>query len=121
MSQTTNGLAEAYFRFLNLSQAVQGLSSQPQLDADEEQMLNTLSLHWYQEKTLSVTEAMQLAHLGSPATLHRRIMSLRNLGLIEIAAAEDSTRTKLLVPSSKALSYFKRLGQSIEKAAKAIV
>ena len=113
-----SSLADVYSRFLQLAKAVESLPSAPVIDANEEALLNALSLHWHTGKPLAVREAMTLDTLGSPSTLHRRISRLKVLGLIEDKSSPGNLRIKLLVPTQKTLNYFDKRGAALNKAAK---
>ena len=108
----------SYLRFLRQVDAVQSRPSPstPALDAKEEELLNELALHWRSGQPLAVRAAMQLASLGSPSTLHRRIARLKAMGLIENKASPGNLLIKLLVPSKVALSYFDKLGAALGKS-----
>jgi hypothetical protein len=113
-----SSLAESYLRFLKLTQAIESLPSSPDIDANEEALLNALSMHWHAGKPLAVREAMTLDTLGSPSTLHRRISRLKALGLIEDKSSPGNLRIKLLVPTQKTVSYFDKLGATLGKSVK---
>lgn len=63
---------------------------------------------------MTVREAIHLAHLGSPATLHKRITRLRQKGLLDNMSEPGDRRAKFLVPTPQALDYFDRLGRSMQ-------
>jgi predicted transcriptional regulator len=67
---------------------------------------------------LTVTEAMSLVAIASPATIHRKIDELLAAGLIEHKQEGDNRRTKFLVPTMKALDHYARLGAAIREAVK---
>ena len=67
---------------------------------------------------LTVTEAMDLAFVASPATIHRKIDELIAADLIEHKQEEDNRRTKFLVPTKRALEHYARLGAAIREAVK---
>ena len=67
---------------------------------------------------LTVTEAMDLAFVASPATVHRKIDELIAAGLIEHKQEEGNQRTKFLVPTMKAMDHYARLGAAIREAVK---
>ena len=68
------------------------------VDEVAKQLLNTIALRHADNKPLTVTEAMTMGAIASPATLHRKIDDLREAGLIEqvfegkIAAQNTSSR-----------------------------
>jgi DNA-binding transcriptional regulator YhcF (GntR family) len=112
-------LVDAYFRFLNLAQAVQALPSVPKLDAAEERLLEALTAAWHAGHSLTVTETMALSIAGAPATVHRRLTKLRNQGLVELdETITADQRTKSVVPTQKALAYFEKLAACLEEAKK---
>lgn len=113
-----SSLADTYLRFLQLGKAIESHPSTPVIDANEEALLNALSVHWHAGKPLAVREAMTLDTLGSPSTLHRRISRLKVLGLIEDKSSPGNLRIKLLVPTQKTLTYFDKLGSTLTKALK---
>ena len=67
---------------------------------------------------LTVTEAMSLAAVASPATIHRKIDELIAAGLIEHKQEGGNQRTKFLVPTMKALDHYAKLGAAIREAVK---
>ncbi|VXB36491.1 conserved hypothetical protein [Burkholderia sp. 8Y] len=107
---------DAYFRFLNLAQAVQALPSVPKLDAVEERLLEALTASWHAGHALTVTEAMTLSVAGAPATVHRKLTSLKNQGLVSVDESSDDLRIKTVAPTRKALAYFEKLAACLEEA-----
>lgn len=107
-------LAAAYFRFLQLAKAVQALPEGMDMDANESALLEAVVLRWHEGQAMTVREAIHLAHLGSPATLHKRITRLRQKGLLDNMSEPGDRRAKFLVPTPQALDYFDRLGHSMQ-------
>ncbi len=66
LSMAKKQLVDAYFRVLNLAQAVQALPSVSKLDAAEERLLEALTAAWHAGRTLTVTETMALFRGGRP-------------------------------------------------------
>jgi DNA-binding MarR family transcriptional regulator len=117
MVQTSvSPLIQAYMRFLQLSQVLDGSSPQPQLDANEKVLLEALAVRWHAGEPMTVMQAMGLKDLGSPATMHRRIARLRKIGLIETFEDPEDTRIKRLALTSTALGYFENLGAQVQRA-----
>lgn len=110
-----NAGAAAYLRFLNLVESVRGPAF-PQLDITEERLLNTLGAAWHAGKRVTVTEAMSMLPDASTATVHRRLNSLREKGLLSTEHDGDDSRIKYLVPSRAALDYFAELGRCFSQA-----
>jgi hypothetical protein len=107
---------DAYFRFLNLAQAVQALPSVPKLDATEERLLQALTAAWRAGRSLSVTETMALSVAGAPATIHRKLARLKTHGLVSVDESSEDLRIKTVVPTPKALEYFEKLAACFEEA-----
>lgn len=70
------------------------------------------------DKALTVTQAMGLISVASPANIHRKLSRLHEMNLIDFVFLGANRRTKYLHPTSKAENYFSALGQSLSEAAK---
>ena len=105
--------ANAYMRFLKLSKAIQQLPDAPLLDANENALLEEIALRWFDKSPMTVREAISLAHLGSPATLHKRITRLRQRDLLLTFNQADDKRAKYLLPSEKTLAMFADFGKKM--------
>lgn len=106
----------AYLRFLQLSKVVQALPDGQEMDANEQALLQSVVLRWYENKSMTVREAIGLAELGSPATLHKRITRLREKDMLSTLNLEGDRRAKFLIPTQRTLDYFQNLGQSMQEA-----
>lgn len=114
MFKTDNSpLAAAYFRFLQLAKAVESLPSGIAIDANESALLEAVVLRWHEGQPMTVREAIALANLGSPATLHKRISRLRQKELLCNISEPGDRRAKFLVPTQRALEHFHVLGHSM--------
>lgn len=114
-SSSPSPLAEAYLRFLQLTQAVQQLPDGAVMDANETALLDAVMLRWYENRPMTVREAISLEQLGSPATLHKRITRLRAKEMLTTFNQEGDRRAKFLVPTARTIEYFNRLGRSIQQ------
>jgi hypothetical protein len=108
-------------RFLQLARAVQQLPDAPQLDANEKALLEEIVLRWYESRVMSVREAIGLTHLGSPATLHKRITRLRQKDLLKTFNQPDDKRAKYLIPTDKTMSLFGDFGKKMNTALDSLV
>ena len=72
-------------------------------------------LAWSQNEPLSVPLAIDIAHLGSPATLHKRLSRLRQMELIDAVSEEGDRRTKYLIPTGKGLRYVEKISQAMHR------
>jgi DNA-binding MarR family transcriptional regulator len=65
---------------------------------------------------LTVTDAMTLYHIASPATIHRKLDNLREAGWINFEHREGNRRTKYLVPTEQAQVEFVKLNFAVREA-----
>lgn len=116
MDLTKTPLASAYLRFLQLAKVVQALPDGLEMDANESALLHSVVLRWYENRPMTVREAISLDQLGSPATLHKRISRLRDKDMLSTFNQNGDKRAKFLIPTQRTIDYFKNLGQSMEQA-----
>ena len=107
---------DAYLQFLGFSRSVAELHGGKLLDANHTALLDAVALNWSHGQPLSVRQAIQQAHLGSPATLHKRLSRLITNGFLSAQGVEDDRRTKWIKPTDKGLDYFHSLGMQMSKA-----
>ena len=106
-----------YFRFLQISRALsEQKSAANNIDPTAMLLLNEVALRHVDGKTMTVTDAMLLVHIASPATIHRKLNELREAGLIDQVFEGTNRRTKFLVPSKTANAYFDMMSQAISNA-----
>jgi len=109
--------ADIYLRFLQLTEALRGLPTLPALDPLEEKILEFVARTTQKNDRLSVRDMMAQSQLGSPATLHARITSMREKGWLTLSDTEDARRKQIdLTPA--ALKHFDKLAEAFAKAAK---
>ena len=107
---------QIYMRFLNFVHALEGSANAPQIDLDAKKLLDVIGLRFNQKKPLTVTEAMALEQIASPATIHRKLDLLRELGMIDTVFEGKNRRTKYLVPTKAASDYFANMGKAVQQA-----
>ena len=108
--------ASAYLRFLQLAKVIQALPDGMEMDANEQALLQAVVLRWHENSPMTVREAIALADLGSPATLHKRVTRLREKEMLGTLNLEGDRRAKFLIPTQRTLDYFSHLGQSMQAA-----
>jgi DNA-binding MarR family transcriptional regulator len=109
-------MKNVYLRFLALSNAINGASTQlSKVDQTAKQLLQVIALRHEQGKAMTVSEAMEMASIASPATIHRKLDDLRESGLIEQTFVGKNRRTKYLVPTKVADKYFTNLGEMMKQ------
>jgi DNA-binding MarR family transcriptional regulator len=110
-----NRPAEIYLRFLQLASAIRGLPSLPPLDPLEERILALVARASQDKERLSVRDMMSKEELGSPATVHGRLKSMRQKGWIMLSDTED-TRRKQVELTQAALLHFDKLSKCMIEA-----
>jgi len=115
-SSPKSPFASAYLRFLQLAKVIQALPDGMEMDANEQALLQAVVLRWHENSPMTVREAIALADLGSPATLHKRVTRLREKEMLGTLNLEGDRRAKFLIPTQRTLDYFSHLGQSMQAA-----
>ncbi len=114
-TKNTDRPAEIYLKFLQLVEKLNKLPSLPSLDPLEERILHQVARSNNEGARLSVRDIMALEYLGSPATIHTRLKSMRGKGWIVLSDTEDSRRKQVDL-SQAALLHFDRLSACILEA-----
>ena len=73
-------------------------------------LLSAIAVADFQDQPLTISQIMAMTHLASPGTIHRRVESLRQKGLIELIYKDGNRRTKYIVPTEAANAYFEKMG-----------
>ena len=107
--------ADIYLRFLQLAEALRGLPALPELDPLEERILALVARARQDNERLSVRDMMAKDQLGSPATVHNRLKSMREKGWIMLTDTEDSRRKQVDLTQA-ALQHFDKLSQCMLNA-----
>jgi hypothetical protein len=115
-TECKSATANAYMRFLQLARSVQQLPDAPQLDANEKALLEEIALCWFENRVMTVREAIGLSNLGSPATLHKRITRLRQKDLLKTFNQPEDKRAKYLIPTDKTIAMFGNFGKNMNSA-----
>ncbi len=108
-------MKSVYLSFVSIEHFLENSSKEmSSLDATEKYLLQIIVLNDHEGKALKITEAMSLRNIASPATIHRKLKKLINLGLIRQDFEGSDRRTKYLIPTSITLTY-------VDSVAKALV
>lgn len=108
--------ALAYLRFLSRvaqSHASEPIADEQALDPNEQALLELAILRWAQGEPLTVRQAIGHAHLGSPATLHKRLMQLRQKDYLQLQDVVGDKRAKYLVPGPHGLAHMENMGRHL--------
>lgn len=110
-------MSNLYLRFLRIARALnQNKTTIKAMDATTMLLLNEIAIQHFDGKDLTVTEAMNLSQIASPATIHRKLDELRELGFIEQIFEGANRRTKFLVPTKLANAYFEKMSEAMTNA-----
>ena len=104
---------QVYLRFLKLSQALKWHPDGQDLTAPEMQLLEDIALRHFENRAYTVSEALALQHMGSPATLHKRLKRLCTGGLLRYERHPEDHRTKFLLVTPLAIAHFERMGDAM--------
>lgn len=85
----------------------------PFLGAKDLHLLEKIAIHEHGGVPLTVTNAMAMSDIASPASIHRIMDRLEYYGLIE-RKHEDDFRTKWLTLAKPGVKYFKKLEKVME-------
>lgn len=103
---------QTYIRLLNLLQGITDL----EIDLVAEKVLDRIALAHANGKPLTITRAMEMHDIASPATIHRKLNMLIEADLIKQDFEGKNRRTKYLTPTVRAEEHFTRLGGIIKSA-----
>lgn len=110
--------SKAYLRFLSLTSAINQLPGVPRLDSTEEKLLNLIAVSLFEGNRINVLEAMSLVPDASPATVHRRLKTLRKKNYIRLDVDAEDNRIKYVEMTDLALEYFSKMGHYLTAAQK---
>lgn len=106
-------MKNAYIRFLNLLTKVEQSAPIQDIDIVAKHLLDMLFLKHHAGESLTVTDAMNLLSVASPATIHRKLDILHAAGLIEFKFRNGNRRTKYLEPTPLAEVHYKQLEDAL--------
>ena len=106
--------ALAYLRLVKIVLSMENQAPFRDLDQECIKLLEVIALGELEGTPLQVTKAMELKHIASPASIHRKLEALRGQGLIEHVFVEGNRRTKYLKPTELALAHYERIAQEMK-------
>jgi hypothetical protein len=101
----------AYIKFLNESVGI----PKPH-DSTARDLLDLVCLHEGMSYPLTVTQVMNQPQLASPATMHRKLEDLLELGLVTHQHQGKNRRTKYVVLTTQGQLYSMLMSQAMERA-----
>jgi DNA-binding MarR family transcriptional regulator len=85
------------------------------LSADEGLLLDALIVEWHQRDNIMVSELMGDARFGTQPTVYRRIMALRDKGLVSLRPDSNDKRVKFVDPSDAAHRYMASISAGLSR------
>lgn len=105
-------MKSVYLRFLELANALTADAAKSLVgDEEAKRLLEIIAIHEMNGEPMHVTEAMHLAHIASPATMHRKLDKLLDAGLVDLVFEGVNRRTKYLVLTNLAKKYFEDMNR----------
>lgn len=108
-------MKSAYFRFMALLGKLDDGHPVQDVDVQARQLLDTIALRHHQGAPLTVTTAMSVGDIASPATIHRKLEDLKAKGLVNFEFHGENKRTKYLVPTVVALKRYEKINRELLK------
>ena len=108
-------MKNAYLRFLTLVSKLDEQHPVQKVDAEARRLLDVIAIQHRQNDPLTVTAAMQMTDIASPATIHRKIDDLKMYDLVTLEHKGDNRCTKYLVPTDLALKRYESLSRALMK------
>ena len=109
------GADPLHIRLLNLLVTIRELSPFDVMTAEEDQLLQNLLIRWHHAKDMPVSEIMKSMTDVSAATAYRRLIGLRDKGLIQLRLDHRDKRVKFVDPTALAMEYGNRVNMAAEK------
>lgn len=104
----------SYLKFANLKNALEEDFMQlHSISQFEMKLLEVISVKASINQPLKITDVIGSRHLGSPATIHRSLWSIRENGLAIAFHLGSDRRTKYLCVSGVVHTYYSLLGSAL--------
>ena len=108
-------MQNTYLRFLKSVNKLDETHPVGEVDTAARELLNVISICHSEGHALTVTSAMKLNFLASPATIHRKIEELKKRGLVSSVCKDGNNRTKYLVPTDLAYKRYELIEEILTK------
>lgn len=105
----------AYLRLIQAIHHLESLGPFQRLDAEAVRLLEIIAIAHVEGHPMTVSSAMKLSAIASPASIHRKLEQLRIANLITHHFNEGNRRTKYLVPTLLAIKHYDLLSAEIIK------
>jgi len=99
-------LASAYLRLIQTIHRLESQGPFQRLDAESVRLLEIITVAHVEGHPMTVSTAMKLSAIASPASIHRKLELLRVANLITHQFNEGNRRTKYLAPTPLTLKHY---------------
>lgn len=103
----------SFVRLLNMLNAIRQMSPFDTLNGEEGLLLDALIVEWHDRDDIMVSEVMADARFGSQPTAYRRIIALRDKGLVCLRPDSKDKRVKFVEPTKLARDYMASISEGI--------
>lgn len=103
----------SFVRLLNMLNAIRQMSPFDTLTGEECLLLDALIVEWHGRDAIKVSEVMSDTRFGSQPTAYRRIIALRDKGLVYLRTDSKDKRIKFVEPSQLARHYMASISEGI--------
>ena len=104
-----------HIRLLNMLSAIRDLSPFDSMTADEDELLRDLIVRWHGAEDIAVGDVMRDSASVSQSTAYRRLIALRDKGLVYLRTDESDRRVKFVEPTNLAQEYTQHIHKALEK------
>ena len=108
-------MASTYLRLIQVIHLLESQGPFQRLDAQSVRLLEMITVAHFEKNPMTVSAAMKLSSIASPASIHRKLEQLRVAELISHEFIEGNRRTKYLAPTPLALKHFEMLSREVMK------
>ena len=103
----------SFVRLLNMLNSIRQMSPFDTLNGEEGLLLDALIVKWHERDNITVSEVMADTRFGSQPTAYRRIIALRDKGLVCLRADTNDKRVKFVEPTQLAQDYMASISECI--------
>lgn len=103
----------SYVRLLNMLGAIRDLAPFKRLKPEENMLLDALIVRWHLRDRVTVSELMLSGKFGSQTTSYRRVIGLRDKGLVRFEVDESDRRVKYVEPTAVAKEYMSKINDCV--------
>lgn len=104
-----------HVRLFNLLGAIRAMAPFNTMTVEEDVLLQALFLRWHADGSLKVSDVMHAHDDVSETTTYRRLIALRDKGMVALTTDTADRRVKFVEPTKLAMEYALRLASAVEE------